>query len=68
MNECKHGMELADCVLCNGRKTPSTQLRSGEFVARYWGTCPECLESIEPGDVLRYIDDGADPVHSWCEQ
>jgi hypothetical protein len=34
------------------------------FAARYQGRCATCDEQIEPGDMVRYVDDGL--VHLWC--
>lgn len=42
------------------------------FTARFWGTCPHCLEAIKPGDAVHYepdpmgFMDGDRVVHDDC--
>lgn len=36
------------------------------FAARFLGSCPECGDDIDPGQLVRYDDDGR-VVHNDCD-
>ena len=39
-------------------------MASKVFTAAYPGTCAECLDEIEPGDEVQYVDD--ELIHEDC--
>lgn len=63
--ECRHGLTLADCSLCNGRHpaTPDTYRAGPVFVAAFTSEC-RCGSLIEPGDDARMMHGRAH--HAEC--